>query len=72
MDDGEDAKGLGRGEWGPPLGEDVHAAGVGELLGAELWATAGVEVGRGEVAKGARLIGVANWVRHYQLRNRRI
>ena len=65
MDDGEDTDDGGWGEWDPPLGKELEAAGVGDVLGVVGDGVAGIELFRGEGAEGAALVRIGHWVRHF-------
>ncbi|CAL1388513.1 unnamed protein product [Linum trigynum] len=67
VDDGDESDFVGGRERGPPLGEELEAAGVGPVLRVVGDVVFGVEFGRGEIAKGSgrwsRKSGAEPWRR---------
>lgn len=65
MDDGHTANCFGRRKWGPPLGEELEAPGVGYVIRRVGDLVFGVEISGGKGSKWALLVSFCHWVLHH-------
>lgn len=65
VDDGQGSEDRSGRKWGPPLGEELEASGIGDVLGGVRDFVAGIEGVRGQRAEGALVVRLRNWVRHF-------
>lgn len=68
VDDGKSTDNFSRREGSPGLREELHAPGVGDVLGGVSDRVTSVELGGRERAKGALLVGLSHWVHHCWLK----
>lgn len=68
VDDGESTDDLSRRQGSPGLGEELHAPGVGDVVGGVSDGVMGVEVVGREGAEGTLLVGLGHRVHHCWLK----